>query len=76
VTTEASCDESTRERAMMRPDEKGTYRSDSPARKEPRYEPTKGLDRMVLALVCSLRFAMGLVAGVFLSLFLAGWGVA
>lgn len=54
---------------MMRPDEKGTYRSDSPARKEPRYEPTKGLDRMVRALVCSVGFAMGLVAGVFLSLF-------
>ena len=52
---------------MMRPDEEGFYRSDSPARKEPRYGPTKGLDRTVLALVCSLGFAMGLVAGVFLS---------
>ena len=52
---------------MMRPDEERFYRSDSPVRKEPRYGPTKGLDRTVLALVCSLGFAMGLVAGVFLS---------
>ncbi len=57
---------------MTRPDEEGFYRSDRPTEEERRYEPTKELDRAVLVLVCSLVFALGLVAGVLLSLIMLG----
>lgn len=73
---EANCDESTREWAMMRPDKEGFYCTDRPAGEEPRHEPTKGLDRTVLALICCLVFALGLVAGVLLSVVVLGWGIA
>jgi hypothetical protein len=59
---------------MMRPDEEGFYRTDLSTGEERRHEPTKGLDRAVLALVCCVVFALGLVAGVILSLVFSGWG--
>lgn len=61
---------------MTRPEEESFYRSDQPAREGPRHEPTMGLDRAVLALVCCLVFAFGLVAGVLLSLVMSGWAPA
>lgn len=61
---------------MSRPDEEGFYRSDYPTRKEPQHEPTKGLDRVVLAFICCLVFALGLVSGVLLSVVMSGWGIA
>jgi hypothetical protein len=61
---------------MMRPDEEGFYRTDRPTGEEPRHNPTGGIDRSVLALVCCLVFALGLVAGVLLSLVMSGWGIA
>ncbi len=61
---------------MMRPDEEGFYRTDRLTGVDPRHNSTKGLDRLVLALVCCLAFALGLVAGVLLSLVMSGWGIA
>jgi hypothetical protein len=61
---------------MMRHDEERFYRTDCATGEEPRHNPTKGLDRLVLALVCCLVFALGLVAGVLLSLVMSGWGIA
>jgi hypothetical protein len=57
---------------MTRPGEEGYYRSECPTRKEPQYESTKAPRWVLLALVCPLVFALGLAAGVLLSLVILG----
>ena len=53
-------------------DEEGFYRTDRPAREESGYEPVEVPGWIVPAVVCSLVFALGLAAGVLLSLIVLG----
>ena len=61
---------------MHRQNEVGFYSSDCPAREEPEYESTKAPGWVVLAVICPLVFALGLVAGALLSLVMLGGGIA
>jgi hypothetical protein len=57
---------------MTRTGEEGFYSSDSPTREEPQPEPTKAPGWVVLAVICPLVFALGMAAGVLLSIVVLG----